>query len=118
MIPSPQGMKILMFLLFIQIFIRILNCQIIFLFTFVPLNFNKMYYLLLLDFISPWHIILIVLVALLLFGGKKIKDTMRGVGEGIKEFKKGMKDDEPVVKKEETSAPKTDDAGKKELSNN
>lgn len=66
-----------------------------------------MYNFLLLDFTSPWHLLLIVVVVLVLFGGKKIKDTMRGLGEGIKEFKKGMKDDDP--KKEENSAPKTEE---------
>ena len=65
--------------------------------------------LLLLDFVSPWHIIIIVLVALLLFGGKRLKDSMRGLGEGIKEFKKAMKDDEKEPAKEENTAPKEDE---------
>ena len=65
--------------------------------------------LLLLDFVSPWHIIIIVLVALLLFGGKRLKDSMRGLGEGIKEFKKAMKDDEKETAKEENTAPKEDE---------
>ena len=56
-----------------------------------------------LDFVSPWHIILIVLVALLLFGGKRLKDSMRGLGEGIKEFKKAMKDDDEPKKEAETT---------------
>jgi sec-independent protein translocase protein TatA len=38
--------------------------------------------------IGPWQIVLIVVIILLLFGGKKIPDLMRGLGEGIKEFKK------------------------------
>ena len=62
-----------------------------------------MYTFLLLDFVSPWHIILIVLVALLLFGGKRLKDSMRGLGEGIKEFKKAMKDDDEPKKEAETT---------------
>ena len=65
-----------------------------------------------------WHLLIIVLAIIILFGGNKIKGTMRGLGEGIKEFKKALKEEEPVVKKEETSAPKTDDTGKKEISNN
>ncbi len=65
-----------------------------------------MYNFLLLDFVSPWHIIIIVIAILLLFGGNKIKGSMRSLGEGIKEFKKAMKDDEP--KKEEASPPKED----------
>lgn len=56
--------------------------------------------------IGTWEIILIVLVILLIFGGKKIPELMRGIGKGIKSFKDGMngKEDEPKeeeVKKEE-----------------
>ena len=40
--------------------------------------------------IGPWQIVLIVLVILLLFGGKKIPELMRGLGKGVKEFKNGM----------------------------
>ena len=36
---------------------------------------------------GPWGIVLIVLVVLLLFGGKKIPELMRGLGKGVKEFK-------------------------------
>lgn len=39
---------------------------------------------------GPWQIVLIVLVFLLLFGGKKIPELMRGLGKGVKEFKNGM----------------------------
>ena len=45
------------------------------------------------------EIILIALVVLLLFGGKKIPELMRGIGKGVNEFKKGMND----VEKEITS---------------
>ncbi len=45
------------------------------------------------------EIILIVIVVLLLFGGKKIPELMRGIGNGIKEFKEASKPGEP--KKEE-----------------
>ena len=44
--------------------------------------------------IGAWQIILIVLVVLLLFGGKKIPELMRGLGSGIKEFKDASKEDE------------------------
>ncbi len=43
--------------------------------------------------IGPWQIVLIVLVVLLLFGGRKIPELMRGLGSGIKEFKDASKDD-------------------------
>ena len=39
------------------------------------------------DLFSGPHIILILLVVLLLFGGKKIPELMRGLGKGIREFK-------------------------------
>ena len=54
-----------------------------------------------LGMIGPWQIGLIVIVVLLLFGGRKIPELMRGLGGGIKEFKKATKDDEPVDKIEE-----------------
>lgn len=46
----------------------------------------------LLGMIGPWQIVLIVLVVLLMFGGKKIPELMRGLGKGISEFKKGKED--------------------------
>jgi sec-independent protein translocase protein TatA len=44
-------------------------------------------------FLSPSIIILILLVVLLLFGGKKIPELFKGLGQGIKGFKDEMKDD-------------------------
>lgn len=53
--------------------------------------------------IGPWQAIIIVAVILLLFGGKKIPELMRGLGRGIKEFKDGMNEgSEPVSHKEPT----------------
>ena len=43
--------------------------------------------------ISTQQIILIVIVVLLLFGGRKIPELMKGLGSGIKEFKKASKDE-------------------------
>ena len=40
--------------------------------------------------IGPWQIILIIAVVLLLFGGKKIPELMKGIGQGAREFKKGI----------------------------
>jgi len=45
-------------------------------------------------FVGPWQIVLIVLVVLLLFGGRKIPELMRGLGSGIKEFKDATKEDD------------------------
>ena len=46
----------------------------------------------LLGMIGPWQIVLIVLVFLLMFGGKKIPELMKGLGKGMKEFKDATKD--------------------------
>ncbi|MCE5332086.1 MAG: twin-arginine translocase TatA/TatE family subunit [Bacteroidales bacterium] len=47
------------------------------------------------------EILLIALVVLLIFGGKKIPELMRGLGKGVTEFKKGMKDMENEIKGED-----------------
>ena len=52
--------------------------------------------------------VLIALVVLLLFGGKKIPELAKGLGSGIKNFKKAVKDDDEVV-----SADKADEIEKK-----
>lgn len=57
---------------------------------------------------GPFEIILIVVILLLLFGGRKIPELMRGLGQGMKEFKKATKEDAP----EETNN-KTVDSEKK-----
>lgn len=60
--------------------------------------------------IGTREIILIVLVVLLLFGGKKIPELMRGLGRGVKSFKEGMNGvDESRDTKEDTVANKTND---------
>lgn len=51
--------------------------------------------------IGPWQIALIVVVVLLLFGGKKIPELMRGLGSGIKEFKDASKEEGTDDKKKE-----------------
>ena len=48
---------------------------------------------------GPWQIVLIIAVVLLLFGGKKIPELMKGLGKGIKEFKDATNGE----KKEETN---------------
>ena len=46
------------------------------------------------------EIIFIVLIVLLLFGGKKIPELMRGLGKGVKSFKEGMNGIEDEIKNE------------------
>ena len=52
--------------------------------------------------IGVTEILVILAIVLLLFGGKKIPELMKGLGSGIKEFKNAAKDGEPADKKEET----------------
>lgn len=51
------------------------------------------------------EIILIALVILLLFGGKKIPELMRGIGKGIKSFKSGLKEAEEDISKDTSDDP-------------
>ena len=53
----------------------------------IPLVFN----------LGFWEIVIIALVVLLLFGGKKIPELMRGLGKGVKTFKDGIKEVEEEV---------------------
>lgn len=46
------------------------------------------------------EIILITLVVLLIFGGKKIPELMKGLGKGVSSFKKGLKDVDEEIKKD------------------
>ena len=47
--------------------------------------------------IHGWECIIIALVVLLLFGGKKIPELMRGIGKGVKSFKQGLNEVEDEV---------------------
>jgi len=58
--------------------------------------------------VGPWQIILIVAVALLMFGGKKIPELMSGIGKGMKDFKKAIKDDDETPKEDSKEVPKVD----------
>jgi sec-independent protein translocase protein TatA len=51
--------------------------------------------------IGPWQVVLILLVVVLLFGAKKIPELMKGVGQGIKEFKDAQKQDDSTNNKPE-----------------
>jgi sec-independent protein translocase protein TatA len=53
--------------------------------------------------LGPMEIILIIAALILLFGGRKIPELMKGIGQGMKEFKKASKVDEP---EEETKIEK------------
>ncbi len=55
------------------------------------------------------EIILILLVILILFGAKKIPELARGIGKGMSEFKKGLKDVEDEIKSTDKESKKIDD---------
>ena len=65
------------------------------------MNFTTVF----LGFFGGQEIILIVLVILIFFGGRKIPELMKGIGKGIKEFKKANSDDE---EKESNNNSKTE----------
>jgi len=50
--------------------------------------------------LGTWEIVAIVAVVLLLFGGAKIPELMRGLGKGVKEFKNAQKEVEDAIKEE------------------
>jgi sec-independent protein translocase protein TatA len=53
--------------------------------------------------IGPTEIILILAIVLLLFGGKKIPELMRGIGKGVKSFKDGIKEEDQDPKSDTNS---------------
>ncbi|MEJ5052953.1 twin-arginine translocase TatA/TatE family subunit [Sphingobacterium sp. MYb382] len=55
-------------------------------------------------FIGTQEILVIVILVLLLFGGKKIPELMRGLGRGVKEFKDGQKEDPSEDNKNTTNS--------------
>lgn len=68
-------------------------------------------------FIGSTELLLISGIALLLFGGKKLPEMMRGLGEGVREFKKGVNDaketdenpNEEIYKNESEENPSKDE---------
>lgn len=62
--------------------------------------------------IGPWEIVIICFVILLLFGGKKIPELMRGIGKGVRSFKDGMSDVQKELDDINTDINKTDNSKK------
>jgi sec-independent protein translocase protein TatA len=52
-----------------------------------------------LGMVGPWQVVVVVVLVLLLFGGKKIPELMKGLGGGIKEFKKATQEEDGEDKK-------------------
>ncbi len=68
---------------------------------YINFNLEKMMLNSILAFfnLGTGEILLVVLVVLLLFGGKKIPELMKGLGKGVKSFKQGMNEVEEEIKK-------------------
>ena len=62
---------------------------------------------------NGWEIPIIVLVILILFGGKKIPEFMKGLGKGINSFKRGLNDIEEDIKTDISSDQNTTTTGDK-----
>lgn len=65
-----------------------------------------------LGIVGPWEIVIIALIVLLLFGGKKIPELMKGLGKGVKSFKDGLNEVEKDIK-DVDSTLKDDKSGDK-----
>lgn len=57
--------------------------------------------------IGMTELLVILVIILLLFGGRKIPELMRGLGQGVSEFKKGMREgDQPTTPNDDKKTPK------------
>jgi sec-independent protein translocase protein TatA len=56
-------------------------------------------------FEAPWQWAIVLLIVLVLFGGSRIKDVMGSLGSGVKEFKKGLSEDEDEKKDKTGGTP-------------
>ena len=65
--------------------------------------------------IGPWQWVIIALVIILLFGGKKSPELMHGLGKGVKSFKAGMKDAEKDIQEIKAEIVKEDEPKKEEV---
>jgi len=63
------------------------------------------------DLLQPWHLILLAIVAFVLFGAKRLPELGKGLGEGLKGFREGIKGvtdpppPAPPVQQQNVSAP-------------
>jgi sec-independent protein translocase protein TatA len=70
------------------------------------------------DILQPWHLILIAVVAFLLFGARKLPELGKGLGEGLKGFREGIRgitDPAPPAPMQQSSvsaAPQSTSSGK------
>lgn len=64
--------------------------------------------------IGTTELLLLGGLALLVFGGKKVPEMMRGLGQGVKEFKKGMQEESPTDDKENSKKESVDEPSSQE----
>jgi len=60
------------------------------------------------DLLQPWHLIILAIVAFLLFGAKRLPELGKGLGEGLKGFREGIKgvsDPPPPTTQQSTQTP-------------
>lgn len=62
---------------------------------------------------GPWELLLVFLVVLLLFGAKRLPDVAQGLGKGIREFRRAMKDTTEELKGSVNEPPKKDEKDEK-----
>ena len=55
--------------------------------------------------LSPMHLLIVLVIILVLFGGRKLPELMRGLGQGIREFKEGMRDNSTPPNPPPSSTP-------------
>ena len=63
--------------------------------------------------IGPWQVVIIAFVILLIFGGKKIPELMKGLGKGVKSFREGMNEIEDEVNQADETLKKDGDGSPK-----
>jgi sec-independent protein translocase protein TatA len=56
---------------------------------------------------EPWHIVLILMIALLLFGGRRLPEIGRSLGSGMREFKDSITGHHPASTPEQLAPPET-----------
>ncbi len=66
----------------------------------------------LLGMVGPWQAVIIIVAFLLLFGGKKIPEIMKGLGQGMKEFKKATSEMKAEMESEDEESENKKQIGK------
>ena len=61
-------------------------------------------------FQTPWHIVLLLLIALLLFGGKRLPEIGKSLGHGMREFKDAITGDSPAAEDPKPELPPAEPA--------